>query len=128
MIRDANGPYLAAALRRLGIEDTPTYRVGDNPSDLQQCIAELEQGTDLILTTGGVSAGRMDFVPAVLAELGAESLIRKRHRQYAHRRNRLDFDQPRDSVNQHAGFAAAGTGNDQNGFSRRGNCFPLCVV
>ena len=77
MICDANSPYLMAALDRLGIQDTTGHRVGDNASDLQDRIAYLEQSTDLILTTGGVSAGRMDFVPAALADLGAQILFHR---------------------------------------------------
>ncbi len=75
MIRDANGPYLMAALARLGIDGTAAYRVGDNAADLQQRIATLEKSSDVILTSGGVSVGRMDFVPAALADLGAEVLF-----------------------------------------------------
>ena len=77
MICDANGPYLTAALRRLGISDTTAHRVGDNASDLQERTAALEKSTDVILTTGGVSMSRMDFVPAALADLGADILFHR---------------------------------------------------
>ncbi len=77
MIRDANGPYLMAALARLGIDGATAHRVGDNASDLQEQIATLEQSTDVILTTGAVSVSRMDFVPAALADLGAEILFHR---------------------------------------------------
>ena len=77
MIRDANGPYLIAALRRLGIAATTAHRVGDNASDFQEQIATLEHSVDVILTTGGVSMSRMDFVPTALADLGADILFHR---------------------------------------------------
>lgn len=77
MIRDANSPFLMTALDHLGIQNTTEHRVGDNASDLKDRLAYLEQSADLILTTGGVSTGRMDFVPAALTDLGAEILFHR---------------------------------------------------
>jgi molybdopterin molybdotransferase len=77
LIRDANGPYLAAALRELRLPVTWHESVRDSAEDLSRAIEKARQCADLILTTGGVSAGRLDVVPATVARLGGEVLFHK---------------------------------------------------
>lgn len=77
LIRDANGPYLVAALRHLGMPLVMHRAVRDEPDDLSRALAEARESADLILTTGGVSAGRLDFVPATVARSGGEILFHK---------------------------------------------------
>ena len=36
-----------------------------------------DSGANIILTSGGVSAGKADFIPAALTEMGAEILFHK---------------------------------------------------
>lgn len=76
-IRDANGPYLAAQVAAAGGELAAVATVGDEASGLESALAAAATGADLILTTGGVSAGRLDLVPAALRALGAEILFHK---------------------------------------------------
>ncbi len=77
MIHDANGPYLSAAITEMKLENAGVFQCGDSEGELIKRIDELSATTDIILTTGGVSAGRMDFVPAALKSLGAEILFHK---------------------------------------------------
>ena len=77
MIHDANGPYLNAAIAAMSLNNAGTFCCGDSAADLAARIAALRDETDVILTTGGVSAGRMDFVPKTLLELDAEILFHK---------------------------------------------------
>jgi len=75
-IRNSNGPMLLAALRQLGIE-TVNLGIGrDNPQDLQARI-ELGLDTDVLLISGGVSAGVLDLVPGVLKSLGVRQVLHK---------------------------------------------------
>jgi molybdopterin molybdotransferase len=72
MIHDSNGPYLEAAISSIGANSTGVFRTGDSANELITLIEKLQDKTDVILTTGGVSAGRMDFVPMALEQLGAD--------------------------------------------------------
>ncbi|MBM4041510.1 MAG: molybdopterin molybdotransferase MoeA, partial [Planctomycetes bacterium] len=73
-IRDANAPYLAARLRQLGIEGRLLGIARDTPAALRRALREgLE--SDVLVVSGGVSAGDFDLVPAVLGKLGVEVLF-----------------------------------------------------
>ena len=74
MINDANGPYLQSAVASFGAQLDGLYRTGDSAEKLIARINSLPDA-DVIITTGGVSAGRMDFVPAALEQLGADILF-----------------------------------------------------
>ena len=70
LIADSNGPTIAAAVEEAG---AIAYRVGPIPDDPEVMMAALEDQlvrADLIITTGGVSAGAYDTVKAVLSTLG----------------------------------------------------------
>ncbi len=77
MIFDANGPFLSAAIASLNVIDAGTYACSDDPEQFSSLINEMRTTTDIILTTGGVSAGRMDFVPRALEKAGADILFHK---------------------------------------------------
>lgn len=76
-IRDTNGPYLEAALATLGLPLAGRQSVADDRAAFTAALAALAPACDLVITTGGVSAGRLDFVPATLATLGAKLLFHK---------------------------------------------------
>jgi molybdopterin molybdotransferase len=77
-IHDSNGPFLAASLARWGIDAIGRTRVPDHGDAFHVAVRDaLARGADLIVTTGAVSAGRFDFVPAALASLGARELFHK---------------------------------------------------
>jgi molybdopterin molybdotransferase len=76
-IRDANGPYLHALLARLGIDGSTQRSAADSVAALREELAQLADSCELILTTGGVSAGRLDLVPDVVRALGGEILFHK---------------------------------------------------
>jgi molybdopterin molybdotransferase len=70
LIADSNGVTIAAAAQESG---AIAYRVGPLPDDATTLLATLEDQlvrADLIVTTGGVSAGAYDTVKAVLSRLG----------------------------------------------------------
>lgn len=68
-IYDANGPMLAAAMREAGAE-VRIIRVADNAAHLSEELAEQAGSTDLIVTSGGISAGAFEVVREALAPLG----------------------------------------------------------
>lgn len=68
-IRNSNGPMLLAALAAAGVEAVDLGIGRDDANDLRERIARgLE--CDVLLVSGGVSAGVKDLVPGVLADLG----------------------------------------------------------
>ena len=77
MIQDANGPYLRAVLDRMGATIVQQVRVADAAGDIEAAIADCAQSSDIVLTTGGVSAGRYDLVPSIVTSTGGETLFHK---------------------------------------------------
>ena len=71
-IRNTNGPLLFSALSRFGADAVDLGTVSDDRRALRATLGSaLAARLDLLLTTGGVSAGDFDLVPEVLEELGA---------------------------------------------------------
>ena len=77
LIRDANGPYLAAFIEHIGATLSVNQTVPDSKVELKNAIVESGEKADIVLTTGGVSAGRFDEVPKTVAESGGEVLFHK---------------------------------------------------
>jgi len=77
LIRDANGPYLAAFIRHIGATLQAHETVPDSPGQLEKAITGNVNTANIILTTGGVSAGRFDMVPDTVVSLGGEVLFHK---------------------------------------------------
>jgi molybdopterin molybdotransferase len=76
-IRNSNGPMIAAQLTRMGI-GYKSY--GMQVDDLDACTEIVEKAlaeTDLLITTGGVSVGDYDYLPAIYERLGAKVLFNK---------------------------------------------------
>lgn len=75
-IRNSNGPMLVAVITEAGATPVDLGIVRDEVDQLRAAISRgLE--SDMLLISGGVSAGVMDLVPAVLAELGVEQVFHK---------------------------------------------------
>ena len=75
-IRNSNGPLLVAAARAAGAEAASLEIARDDWSHLRELIAHgLE--SDVLVISGGVSAGVLDLVPSVLAELGVKQVFHK---------------------------------------------------
>ena len=70
-IRRSNGPMLGAALSQLGIR-AEEFHLSDDRAVLKNHLQDLLENYDVLLLSGGVSAGKKDFVPDVLAGLGVE--------------------------------------------------------
>jgi len=74
--RDSNGPALRAALNATGLAQCKTFGVArDNPAVLRRKVQAALERSDVLLLVGGVSAGRYDFVPRVLKDLGCREIF-----------------------------------------------------
>ena len=69
-IYDANSYVLTVLARQTGAVTVRRMIASDDREALRETIEELLPHADLLVTSGGVSAGRYDLVKVVLAELG----------------------------------------------------------
>ncbi len=70
-IRNSNAPMLAALVAAAGGEPWVLPAAADNAEALDSALAEAAQA-DLLLISGGVSAGKFDLVEPALARMGAQ--------------------------------------------------------
>jgi molybdopterin molybdotransferase len=75
-LRNSNSPMLVALLRRLGYRVRDLSVAVDKPEAIATAISDGLKG-DALFITGGVSMGKYDHVPRILAELGGELKITK---------------------------------------------------
>lgn len=75
-IRDCNGPLLVTMLRGEGFEVEDLGVVADQRGALKRAV---QRGlkSDVLLLSGGVSAGKYDFVPEILESLGVRKVFHK---------------------------------------------------
>jgi len=76
-IRLSNGPALVAMLTQQGFSDAAHEHLIDDEQILEVRLAHLLQECDVLILTGGVSMGKADYVPQVLAKLGVEVVFHK---------------------------------------------------
>lgn len=69
-IRLSNGPAMIAMLNEHGHTECEHDHLLDDPGLLKMRIAEHLDASDVLILSGGVSMGKADFIPGVLAELG----------------------------------------------------------
>ncbi|MCE5264158.1 MAG: molybdopterin molybdotransferase MoeA [Deltaproteobacteria bacterium] len=70
-IRDANSSALFAAATACGFDAVALAQpVGDDALELEQAMVEALSGSDMLLTSGGVSMGAFDLIKPILAKLG----------------------------------------------------------
>jgi molybdopterin molybdotransferase len=79
-IRDTNAATLASLARAWGVAHVrQRSAVPDDPGQLLEALGEilLKRQADVLLISGGVSAGTRDLVPAALESLGVEPVFHK---------------------------------------------------
>lgn len=77
---DLDSAMLAGLIRRWGHEATIEGAVTDEPERVTERIAELATQYDVVVTTGGTSVGKHDYVIEALSELGEVQFHRVRIR------------------------------------------------
>lgn len=76
-IRNSNAYMISAQIERAGAE---VYYFGTLPDELDTCFSAVKEAmkkVDMLITTGGVSVGDFDYLPAIYEKLGAEVLFNK---------------------------------------------------
>lgn len=74
-VRRSNAYGLAAALRGAGFRAATDLHLPDDPATLQAGLAQVLDQHEVLVLSGGVSAGRFDHVPAALAALGVRKVF-----------------------------------------------------
>ncbi len=75
-IRDSNGPMLSALARAIGIAQLKQLHVRDHFDAVLEALGQVDR-TNIVVLTGGVSAGKYDLVPDALEQWGAELVFHK---------------------------------------------------
>jgi molybdopterin molybdotransferase len=76
-IRNGNNPMVCALFGSMGCEVVGSRHVADDPDETNRCIAEaLDGSADLVVTIGGISAGKRDFFPAAFAKAGVDLVVK----------------------------------------------------
>ena len=76
-IRNSNSYMLFAQTRNLGAEPVYLGKLEDDLEKSYATIAEALGQVDILITTGGVSVGDFDYLPAIYERLGAQVLFNK---------------------------------------------------
>jgi molybdopterin molybdotransferase len=75
---DTNGPVIEGLLKHWpGVEVKRWPVLEDHPEKVTQRMKQLASSADIVLTTGGISAGKHDYLLRSMNGIGAEVLIRK---------------------------------------------------
>ena len=74
-IRNSNRYTIAAALTDMGIDSVYLGHSGDTRDEMKELILKGEKGCDLMISTGGVSAGDFDIVPEAMEDAGFKILV-----------------------------------------------------
>ena len=75
-IRNSNRYTITAALREIGYDTIYLGHAGDSIEDTKRLIIRGQSECDVIISTGGVSAGDYDLVPEAMSEAGYEIPVR----------------------------------------------------
>ena len=76
-VRRSNAYGIVAALRRRGFQRIADEHLPDELGALKTRLRVLVQTHDVLILSGGVSAGRLDLVPAALAGIGVREVFHK---------------------------------------------------
>lgn len=74
-IRNSNRYILSGALESIGFETVYAGHASDDIGDIQGRILSAEKMGDIIISTGGVSAGDYDLVPDAMQKAGYEIIV-----------------------------------------------------
>ena len=69
-IYNSNLPMLEACARASGAEVTGAWQLPDDPSRIREVVEHSLQSCDLLVTAGGISTGKFDFMHETLSALG----------------------------------------------------------
>jgi molybdopterin molybdotransferase len=73
-IRKSNSYAIVAALQTLGV-DADSFHLKDDKTEITNSLRSILEKYELIILSGGVSKGKLDFVPEALESLGVKKLF-----------------------------------------------------
>ncbi|MFD1175921.1 gephyrin-like molybdotransferase Glp [Paenibacillus puldeungensis] len=76
-IRNSNGPMISTQLARMGVPCKMYKMASDNLEECLVAVRKAMEETDCLITTGGVSVGDFDYLPAIYERIQAEVLFNK---------------------------------------------------
>ena len=76
-IRNSNAYMILAQIERVGAEARYFGKFSDNLDICIDAVKSALSEVDILITTGGVSVGDYDYLPAIYKALGAEVLFNK---------------------------------------------------
>jgi molybdopterin molybdotransferase len=76
-IRDSNGYQLSSQVRQMGLKPDYLGIAGDDKAILTSILSSALEKYQLIIISGGVSVGDLDYVPDVLKNLGVKILFHR---------------------------------------------------
>lgn len=76
-IRRSNTRALAAGLALNGYTDVKRFHIRDDQKKLRAGLKKILRKYDVVILSGGVSMGKLDFVPGILEELGVKVLFHR---------------------------------------------------
>jgi molybdopterin molybdotransferase len=75
-IRKSNVWALLADLERIGIS-AEMYHLIDTKENVKSTISSILKNSDVVMMSGGVSKGKLDFIPEILEELNVEKVFHR---------------------------------------------------
>lgn len=76
-VRRSNAYGIVAALRRHGFQRVADDHLHDDPDEIRRRLKFHLETHDVLVLSGGVSMGKLDFVPRVLEELGVRTVFHR---------------------------------------------------
>lgn len=76
-IRTSNAYAVHAALEKNGFHKTQMFHLKDNRQEMLKVLSQIIKTFDVLILSGGVSMGKFDYVPDVLAKLDVKVLFHK---------------------------------------------------
>jgi molybdopterin molybdotransferase len=76
-IRKSNTYAINAALCLHHFENINCFHINDDPEEITATMTKVLDEHDVVLTMGGVSMGKFDFLPTVLVDLGVQKIFHK---------------------------------------------------
>lgn len=109
-IYNSNSIMIHAALNEIGILPVSVRTVADKPGLLRQYLSSALNAADILILTGGVSAGEYDFCKEILSDLGVKTIFWKVSQKpgkplfFGRRKNQLIFGLPGNPASVHMCF------------------------
>ncbi len=74
-IRQSNSYVIQAALKLHGYDRVERFHIRDDKGELRVRLGKMLENYDVLILSGGVSMGKFDYVPEILAEMGVEVIF-----------------------------------------------------